>query len=428
MNYYQRANPCPMAMESPTMAPAPRRTLNSSSTNSRSKFRSYPARACALALLSTLTLLSGCGSFFQCEGKADCPTTPCVPSSTVTCPATGTDFAYVANPASSSNNVIGYNLENGNLTTAVSGSPYNFNYAPIAMAITPTNTFMYALTNPGLTTGYLYGYSVSTTGVHNILSSGKPLVTESAVSLAVSPDGQWLFVLDANNLTLSEYSINASTGAVTFNTTGGITPGQGTVNNVSNQVTVAPSGDYVAVALGTGGIQTFTLDTTTGALTAQNPIAPSSNQVGFFGVAIDANDYLYVAGTNGLTVLSVTSAGVPSVLKTYTTVANGGSRTVTVNTAGTYVYVGNKTDSSISGFTIGTNAVLTPITGSPFTAPTLIGALTFDQSGAYLIASGYNATTGIELFAIGTTGALTTSGTAASGTTASILSAIATTH
>jgi 6-phosphogluconolactonase len=418
MNYYQRANPCPMAMESPTMAPAPRRT----------KLYPHAAHLCALALLSTLPLLSGCGSFFQCEGKTSCPTTPCVPSSTVTCPATGINFAYVANPASSSNNVIGYNLENGNLTTAISGSPFNFNYAPIAMAVTPGNTFMYALTNPGLTTGYLYGYSVSTTGALNILSGGKPLVTESAVSLAVSPDGKWLFVLDANGVTLSEYSINASTGAVTFNTTAAITPASGTVNNVSNQVVVAPSGDYVAVAIGTGGAQTFTLDTSTGALTPQNPINPGSNQVGFFGVAIDVNNYLYVAGTNGLTVLSVSSAGVPTVLKTYTTVATGGSRTVTVNTAGTYVYTGNKTDSSISGFSIGTNAVLTPITGSPFSAPTLVGALTFDQSQAYLLASGYNATTGIELFAIGTTGALTTSGTAASGTTASILSAIATTH
>jgi len=386
--------------------------------------RLTPAHLCALILLSAITLLSGCGSFFQCEGKADCPTTPC----TTNCPATGTNFAYVANPASSSNTVNGYNLANGNLTTNVTSAPFSFGYSPIAMVVTPGNTFMYTANNPGLSTGYLYGYSVETGGALNILSSGKPLITESAVSLAVSPDGQWLFVLDSNNVTLNVYAINASTGLLTFNTTAAVTPAAGTVNNVSNQVTVAPSGDYVAVASGTGGAQTFTLNTSTGALTPQNPINPGNNQVGFFGVAIDVNNYLYIAGTNGLTVLSVTAAGVPSVLKTYTTVANGGSRTVTVNTAGTYVYVGNKTDSSISGFTIGTNAVLTPITGSPFTAPTLIGALTFDQSGAYLIASGYNATTGIELFAIGTTGALTTSGTAASGTTASILSAIATTH
>jgi 6-phosphogluconolactonase (cycloisomerase 2 family) len=403
-------------------SPAPRRP-----ELHRFAFRPNPAHLCALALLSAITLLlGGCGNFFVCEGKADCPTTPCVPSSTVTCPTTGTDIAYVANPASSSNNVNGYNLTDGNLTTVATGAPYSFGYSPIAMVVTPADTFLYTASNPVLSTGYLYGYTIGTGGALNILSSGKPLVTESAVSLAVSPDGKWLFVLDANNLTLSEYSINTSTGALTFNTTGAISPASGTVNNVSNQVTVAPSGDYVAVAIGTGGAQTFTLDTSTGALTPQNPINPGSSQIGFFGVAIDANNYLYVAGTNGLTVFSATTAGVPSFLKTYTT--GNGPRSVAVNSAGTFAYVGNKTDGSISGFSIATNAVLSPIAGSPFTGPTLIGALAFDQSGNYLITSGYNDATGIELFSIATSGALTSSGSAASGTTASILSAIAITH
>jgi 6-phosphogluconolactonase (cycloisomerase 2 family) len=400
------------------MAPAP----------SHSGFLPNRAHLCALALLSAITFLSGCGDFFSCEGKTDCPNPPCVPSSTVTCPATGTNIAYVGNPASSSNTVNGYNLASGNLTTNATSAPFSFGYSPIAMVVTPANTFMYAASNPGLSTGYLYGYSIGTGGALTILSGGAPLVTESAVSLAVSPDGQWLFVLDANNLTLSEYSINTSTGALTFNTTGAITPAAGTVNNVSNQVTVAPSGEYVAVAIGTGGLQTFTLTTATGALTPQNPIGPGSAQVGFFGVAIDALNNLYAAGTNGLSVFSANTAGVPTYLKTYTTSLNGGSRSVAVNTTGTFVYAGNKTDGSISGFSIGTNVVLSPITGTPFAGPTLIGALAFDQSGNYLITSGYNATTGIELFALSTTGALTSSGTAASGTTASILSAIATTH
>ena len=409
------------------MAPAPRPSefrhfVPRRFTSRRFTSRPNPAHLCALALLSAITLLSGCGGFFVCEGKTSCPTTPC----TTNCPTTGVNFAYVSNPSSSSNTVNGYNLANGNLTTNATGAPYSFGYSPIAMVVTPANTFLYTASNPALSTGYLYGYAVGTGGALNILSSGMPLVTESAVSLAVSPDGQWLFVLDANGLTLSEYSINTSTGALTFNTTGAISPASGTVNNVSNQVAVAPSGDYVAVAIGTGGVQTFTLDTSTGALTPQNPINPGNSQVGFFGVAIDANNFLYVAGTNGLTVFSATIDGVPTLLKTYT--AGNGPRSVAVNTAGTFAYVGNKTDGSISGFSIGTNAVLTPIAGSPFAGPTLIGALAFDQTGAYLITSGYNDTTGIELFAIGTTGALTSSGTAASGTTPSILSAIATTH
>src|ERR1700734_1425209 len=215
-----------MAMESPTMAPAAPRFTSRPTT----------AHLCALALLSTITALSGCGSFFVCEGKADCPAAPSVPSSTVPCPATGTDFAYVANPSASANNVNGYNLDNGNLTTNATSAPFSFGYQPIAMAVTPANTFLYAVSNPGVSTGYLYGYSIETGGALNILSSGQPLVTESAVSLAVSPDGNWLFVLDANSLTLSEYSINTSTGAVTFATTGAITPGAGTSGYASINV------------------------------------------------------------------------------------------------------------------------------------------------------------------------------------------------
>jgi len=403
-------------MESPTMAPAPR----------RSKFHPHPAHLCALALLSTITALSGCGSFFVCEGKADCPAAPCVPSSTVTCPATGTDIAYVANPSSSPNTVNGYNLANGNLTTNATSAPFSFGYQPIAMAVTPANTFLYAVSNPGVSTGYLYGYSIETGGALNILSSGQPLVTESAVSLAVSPDGNWLFVLDANSLTLSEYSINTSTGAVTFATTGAITPGAGTSGYASINVAVAPSGDYVAVALGTGGLQTFAFDTTTGNLTPQNPLAPATTQIGIYAVAIDANNYLYAAATNGLAVYSVTTAGVPSALKTYT--AGSGPRSVAVNSASTFVYVGNKSDGTISAFSIGTNAVLTAISGSPFTGPTSVGALAIDNTGGYLITSGYNTSTGIELFAIGTTGALTSSGSAGSGTNAAVVSAIATTQ
>lgn len=416
MNYYQRADHCPMAMESPIMAPAARRFTS----------RPIAAHLCALTLLSAITLLlSSCGSFFVCEGKSDCPAAPCVPSSTVTCPATGTDFAYVANSATSANTVNGYNLSDGTLTAATS-APFSFGYQPIAMAITPANTFLYALSNPGVSTGYLYGYSIGTGGALNILSSGKPLVTESAVSLAVSPDGKWLFVLDANSLTLSEYSIDTSTGIPTFATTGAITPGAGTSGYASINVAVAPSGDYVAVALGTGGLQTFAFDTTTGDLTPQTPLAPATNQIGIYAVAIDANNYLYAASTNGLAVFSATTAGVPTELKTYT--AGNGPRSVAVNSASTFVYVGNKVDGTISGFSIGTNAVLTTISGSPFTGPTSIGALAFDNSGDYLITSGYNTATGIELFSINSAGALTSSGSAGTGTNAAVVSAIATTQ
>jgi 6-phosphogluconolactonase len=403
------------------MAPAPR--------PSYVRRPAFLTHACALTAIAALTLLSGCGNFFQCEGKASCPVA-CSTTVTTDCTTTGSttvDYAYVANSSTSANSIDGYNLGAGTLTTATS-APYALGYSPSAMVVTPANTFLYAATDSALDSGkgYIYGYSIGTGGALSILSSGNSLIPgEDISSLAVSPDGQWLFCLDTDGITLEEYSINASTGALAFAATYGIT---GATNGqvTPAQVTVAPSGDFVVVALGTGGAETFSLDESTGAAVASKLLSPTNAATGIYAVAVDVNNYLYLAGTAGISVYSTTTAGVPTFLNSYAT--SSGAHSVIVNTAGTYVYAGNQGDGTIYGFSIGTNAALTAISGSPFTGPTTLNALAFDSTDAYLIASGYNATTGIQLFTLGTTGALTSAGTAGTGTSVVIPGAIATTH
>lgn len=399
------------------------------SAHRRAAFRSYRTHACALLLLSALTvLLSGCGSFFSCEGKADCPATGSGGSggSGSGSGSSTDDYAYVANSATSANDVDGYNLGSGTLTTATN-APYSFGYSPTALAVTPADTFLYAASDSVLTAGvgYIYGYTLGTGGALSILDSGTPLVSEDVTSLAVSPDGNWLFCLDTDGITLEEYSIDTSTGALTFASTYGIT-GAANGQVTPSSVAIAPSGDFLVVTLGTGGAETFSFDTTTGVATAAQLLSPATAAIGIYAAAIDANDYLYLAGTAGLTVYSTTTAGIPTQLKTYTT--GNGAHSVVVNSTSTYVYVGNETDGTLSGFSIGANGVLTALSGSPYTGPTTVNALAVDSTSAYLIASGYNASTGIQLFSIGTTGALTSVGTAGTGTSALIPNAIATTH
>lgn len=412
------------------MAPAPRRLMSR-----RPTFHRYPAHLCALLLLTASTLLlSSCGNFFQCEGKADCPTT-CVASSTVTCPAGGTgtgtgsatvDYAYIANSSTSANDVNGYSLGTGALTAATN-SPYSFGFSPTALVVTPANTFLYAASDSTLTngSGFLYGYAIGTGGSLSILASGNPLASENINSLAVSPNGEWLFCLDNNGLTLEEYSINTSTGIIAFAQTYGIT-GATNATVTPTQVTIAPSGDFVVVALGTGGAETFSFDETTGIANPETLLTPATTAIGIYSAAVDANNYLYLGGTNGLSVYSTSNIGVPTLLNTYAT--GNGPRAVIVNTASTYVYVGNQTDGTISGFSIGTNGALTPIAGSPFTGPSTVDAMAFDSTMKYLIASGYNTSTGIQLFTIGSNGALTSAATAATGISPIIPGAIATTH
>jgi 6-phosphogluconolactonase len=391
------------------------------SMNRRSFFRPNVSRF-ALVLLAGATLsMSGCGSFFSCEGKADCPATGTTGTGT-----SSVDFAYVANSAKASTYVNGYNVGSGALT-ALTDSPISLSYVPSAMAVTPANTYLYVASDSNLTAGvgYIYGYSIGTTGALSILSSGSPLENEDVTSIAISPDGQWLFALDTDGITLEEYSINSSTGALTYASTYGVTgAAAGETSPIS--VKVAPTGDYVVVALGTGGAETFTLDTTTGVATVSTLISPATASTGIYDVAVDSNNYLYCVGTAGLQVFSTTTAGAPTLLKTYTT--GNGAHSVAVNSTSTYVYVGNETDSTITGYSIGTDAVLTALAGSPYTAPSTINAMAFDSTSAYLIASGYDSTNGIQLFTVGTAGALTQSATAASGTTTTIPGAIAATH
>jgi 6-phosphogluconolactonase (cycloisomerase 2 family) len=419
------------------MAPAPSRSQSPSTTFLR--ITSRPSAAPALLLLSACTLLlSSCGSFFSCEGKASCPCATGV-TSTTTNPCTGggtgsttVDYAYVTNSSSADTTIDGYNLGAGTLVAATS-APFVLGYVPSSMVVTPGNTFLYAATDSVLDSGngYVYGYSIGTGGALSIISSGDSLVPgEDISSLAVSPDGQYLFCLDTIGTLLEEYSINASTGALTFLDSYPVGPVASGLNATPAQVTVAPSGDFVVVALGQGGAETFTLDETTGAATASKLLTPTSSATGIYAAAVDVNNYIYLAGTNNLSVYSATTAGVPTFLNSYAT-GTGTDHSVVVNTAGTYVYTGNESTSTIYGFSIGTNAALSAVSGSPFTGPTTVNALAFDSTMAYLIASGYNASTGIQLFTVGSTGALTavtTSGTAGTGTTTAVPGAIAATH
>jgi 6-phosphogluconolactonase len=391
----------------------------------RIRFRRVVLPLCTLTLLSSFTLLvTGCGNFFTCEGKPACPTTG-------TGGTGGTvDYAYVANSATSPNDINGYTLSGGTLTTATS-APFSLGYSPTTMAINPANTYLYVASDALLNTvnpnvGYIYGYSITTGGALSILSKGAPLVpSENVSSLAISPDGKWLFTLDTNGLTIEEYAINSTTGALTFEQTYGVTGAAGGQVTPSS-IRVAPNGDYFVVALGTGGAETFTFNTTTGVSAPATLVSPANAATGIFAVAVDMNNNLYCAGSAGLQVFSATTVGVLTPVKTY--LAGIGAHSIVINSPSTYVYVGNQSDSTISGYAIGTGAVLTVLTGSPYTAPTNLSALAIDSTSAYLIASGYSSSSGIQLFALGSNGALTSSATAASGTALLIPGAIAATH
>ena len=345
--------------------------------------------------------LTGCKGFFVPPGSTSTGTGTGTGSS-------GTDYAYVGNSSSGSSYLNGYLLSSGALT-ATTSSPYNLNYTPTAVAVTPSGSFVYIAADSAVSTAGVYGYSVGTGGALTILNSGTALSTQPEESLAISPDGNWLFALNSAQ-TLDEYTIDTSTGGLTLSNSFELSGASGGVITPYT-IEVSPTGDYVACALGTGGVEIFSLDESTGALGTANLISPSSSSIGIFALAIDGSDYLYAAGTAGLQVFSVTTAGTPPALSPYP--IGSSPRSVALSTNYNYVYVANQGSSTISAFSTA-SGVLTALAGSPFAAPTSVGAIGADSTGNYLLAEGYGGTSGIELYTIGTAGALTQSGEAAS--------------
>jgi 6-phosphogluconolactonase (cycloisomerase 2 family) len=376
------------------------------------------------ALLAGLSLaLTGCNGFFVYPGSSSSSST-----------GSG-DYAYVSNSASGSNYINGYSVSGGSLV-ATTGSPYSLGFVPSAMVVSIPNTYLYVASSSSGGAGEIYGYSIGTGGALTILNNSLGLEAENSSALAVSPDGQWLFSLNSDGLSMEEYKISTSTGLLTAEGNYPITASAGGIVT-PNAIKVAPSGNYIACALGTAGVDVFSFATSTGVASSSAAVIPPLNAAdGFYSVAIDSSNNLFLGGTSGLVDYTVVANSNGSVTATLASSSSGyslgtGNNSITVSKNGSYVFAGSQnggTGSTIYAYSIGTGAALTAVTGSPFNAPTDIAALGYDNTGNYLLGIGYSATSGTQLYTIGSAGVLTSSGSAASGTTLTIPAVIALTH
>jgi 6-phosphogluconolactonase len=393
----------------------------------------FPQRVFGVLVLASVTLLSGCGSFFQCEGKTSCP------ASGTTGDNTG-DFVYVSNSTTGSNNLAGYSIASGALT-AISGATPNLGFVPVAMNVSPNNKFLYVASSPGSTTPGVYLYTISSTGALALGNNGNALINDDTISsMDVSPDGNYLFTVGTSTVgvILNQYTLNTSTGAVSAGPTT-LTPGgtDCTVGGspISQQCTVkvSPNGNYVAVALGTYGVTIYPYGSSGGITNvAGQYIAALNDQSGDYSLALDKNNYLYVASTLALT----SYGGIGGTAVTQSTETYGAKvtpRSVTLSTDYSYVYTANEGaasdgGSSISGFALNATGVMTAI-GSAVSGPTNVSAIGADNSGKYLVAAGYNVTNGLQLYNITSTGALTSaSSVAGTGTSLDVPVLIALSH
>jgi 6-phosphogluconolactonase len=370
-------------------------------------------RWAAVCVVSVLPMAVGCAGFFP-----DTSTT----SGGGTTPTNTGDYAYVASATVSGSTAAytlsGFSVGTGTLT-ALSGFPVTLPFAPTATAINASNTILYV---GGL--GVIYGYTISSTGaLTQIQSNGSvALVNANVVSMDISPDGQWLFALDSNGMTIDQFQIQ--TGGVLSSVTGasyGVTNG-GTVVPGSIRVSQNTTGNlWVAAALGTGGDVLYSLNTSTGAMTEATQVNPPTTSSADQALAFDAAGatlYVVRSGTDGgLIPYTISGSGALTAVSGAPYALGSGPSSIVIDSTGKYVYVGNKVSSTISGFSIGTGAVLTALAGSPYTSGTGVSALGRDNSGAYILATAVNGSPDVQMYSFSSTtpGMLTASGTASTG-------------
>jgi len=337
--------------------------------------------------VATLGLLAGCGTFFV------------YPGSDGGSGNSSTNYVYVANATTQS--LAGYKIGTATLT-AVTNSPYSLGLTPTAVAVTPKNTFLYVGSNSAI-----YGFSIGSGGALTSLNGGAALALASIASMDISPDGQWLFVLDQNGLTLEEYQINTGTGVLTQEPL--IAYAINGVTVVPHAIKFAPSGAYIFVALGTGGELVYPFTTSNGSVAAPLTLAPVTTTTSDNALAVSpSTSYLYIArsGTQpGIWVYSIGSGGALNKVSgsPFPTGTQSAPSSMVINSAGTYLYVTNRGDNTISEFSIGSGGVLTALSPATVSSGTAVTALALDSTGSYLLAAANGGSPDLSLYTFDST-------------------------
>jgi 6-phosphogluconolactonase len=344
---------------------------------------------------------------------------------------TGGNQVYVANQAT--NSIGGFAIGTGTLS-AVSGSPLTVGYKPISMVVTPNNGLLYV----GAATGVFVYFINTNGGALSIPTTGSQPAGVFAEAMTVSPDGQWLIVLDGTTQQLDIFQINYTTGALTSITAPATYAIQSGTWQPSD-VRISADGTLIFAALGTGGDVVFTFNTATGVAASSQYLPTGNVTTGDYGLAINATTtYLYLArsGTNGgVAVFSIGSGGALTPVNGTPFAAGTGTFSVLLDPTGTYVYAANRSDSTISGFTIvpGATAValaLKPLTGSPYASGAAVQSLAIDRTGKYLLAAATGGDPDLTMYSFDATvaGKLDTVTSVATGVDPAGAVAIAVTH
>ncbi len=344
-------NPSPDCV--PSRHPSFAYVLNKNSSDATISM--YAVNSCtgALAATNPATIPTGLDNGFNAESMTIDPTGK---------------FLYVANLGSNATDAATVSMftidPNTGLLAATSPAQVPTGFFPQGIAASANfvytansddNSVSMFTINTG--SGLLTPLSPSETVVPPLFSSRSSFSSPDFV--AVGPSGQFLYVTDQDNGSISTFSINSETGALAPTTPAGVIVGPDPW-----EITFDPEGKFAYVPdEDIGDVYMYTVDATTGTLTPNPAVfVPAGNQPAYMAVH-PSGKFAYVVNRYDGTVsmYTIDPATGTLTLNTPSTVKAGTwPYPIAVNTTGTFAYVANQDDNSISIYAIGSSGVLTP--------------------------------------------------------------------
>jgi 6-phosphogluconolactonase (cycloisomerase 2 family) len=270
-------------------------------------------------------------------------------------------YVYVANFAA--NTVSEYSILSGALTPVGTTGTVKTGTQPNGVTIDPLNKHAY-VANLGDNT--ISQYNIGTTGELTPMSAPTVPTGSFPASIVISPNGKYAYV---SNFACTGLGCVASQGSVsqyTVGTDGSLAPmtpatvNTGSAKSQPNSLIVDPTSAYLYVAnAGDNTVSEFNIDATTGALTLAGTPVPTGT-FPFFVTVDPSGKHVYVANTGSasgytapgsISQYSIGAGGALSLIGTAT--AGMGTSSVTVDPTGTYAYATNRGESSLSQYTIG---------------------------------------------------------------------------
>jgi DNA-binding beta-propeller fold protein YncE len=278
-------------------------------------------------------------------------------------------YLYVSDPANG--NVDAFAIGAGGGLTAVQGSPFSAGSFTGGIAVDPATKFLYVTL---VNTQEVAGFAINSNGGLTAVPNSPFPAGNTPFRAIVDPTGTFLYVSNLNDSRggISAYTIDSTSGALTaiagspFSTQANF-PGP-------NGLAIGGGGAFLYVGMSGSAnsnnvISAFSIDPSTGKLTqlANSPF-PTGNDPQ--GIATDpAGKFLFTANSQDSTVSAFTVDGTTGNL---TQAANspfalqGAPEGLAVDPEGGFLFVANSGNNGLSVFSVSASSGVAAITGSPF--------------------------------------------------------------